>query len=136
MTDNNNGTSVPVPLVAQGKPVDWWFVFKFNAENFPGCDGEADKKAIFGGKVREYHGHYSQQYVYASSESPTLQKGKGCVGATLDDPVGATFAQVYNGSYYYVVWNDQFYDDPKIHGCEKSCGAPWGHSKGDAGLER
>jgi hypothetical protein len=28
------------------------------------------------------------------------------------------------------VWNDQFYDDPSITGCSKSCSSPWGHSKG------
>jgi hypothetical protein len=46
------------------------------------------------------------------------------------DPLGATFANVYNGSFYYVVWNDQFYDDPEIPGCGDSCPSPWGHSKG------
>ncbi len=123
-------TSAPTPLLDQGHPVDWWFIFKFNAASFPGCDGKVSKTGIFGGEVQDYHGRYSQQYVYASSENPTLQKGKGCVGATLTDPLGATFGQVYNNSYYYVVWNDQFYNDPHIEGCEKSCGAPWGHSKG------
>jgi hypothetical protein len=24
------------PLLAEGKPVDWWFAFKFNAATFPG----------------------------------------------------------------------------------------------------
>lgn len=120
----------PVPLVAQGQPVDWWFVFKFNAASFPECDGEKERKGIFGGTPKEYHGHFSQQYVFASSADPALQKGKGCVGATLNDPVGATFGQVYNNACNYVIWNDQFYDDPRIHGCEKACGAPWGHSKG------
>ena len=32
---------------------------------------------------------------------------------------------MYFGSYYYVVWNDQFYGDPRANG-----GSPWGHSKG------
>jgi hypothetical protein len=31
-----------------------------------------------------------------------------------------------------VIWNDQFYDDPLIAACSKSCSAPWGHSKGIA----
>ena len=74
--------------------------------------------------------NFSQQFVYASSESPTLQQGNGCAGDTMNDPVGATFDEVYNGSFHYVVWNDQFYDDPDIKGCSESCGAPWGHSKG------
>lgn len=29
-------------------------------------------------------------------------------------PVGATFDAVYNGAFNYVVWNDQFYNDPQI----------------------
>ena len=29
----------PTPLLKTGQPVDWWFVFKFNAETFPGCGG-------------------------------------------------------------------------------------------------
>lgn len=123
-------TSAPTPLLTQDHPVDWWFVFKFNAASFPGCAGADKRKGIFGGRVRKYPGGFSQQYIYASSENPTLQKGKGCVGATLTDPVGATFGQVYNNSYYYLIWNDQFYDAPKIHGCGKYCCAPWGHSKG------
>ena len=82
----------------------------------------------FGGDVQNYA--FSEQFVYASSENPTLQKGDGCVGETTTDPLGATFDGVYNGTFYYVVWNDQFYDDPVIKGCSTSCGAPWGHSKG------
>ena len=113
------------PLVTQGQPADWLFVFKFNTKSFPECDGRTMTEGIFGGKMREYHGRFSQQYVYASSVNPTLQKGKGCVGATLTDPLGATFAQVYNGDYNYVLWNDQFYGKPIANG-----DSPWGHSKG------
>jgi len=68
--------------------------------------------------------------VYASSANQTLQKGGGCVGATATDPVGATFGAIYDNATYYVLWNDQFYDDPAISGCSKSCSGPWGHSKG------
>ena len=124
-----NNNKAPTPLLDQGHPVDWWFIFKFNAGSFPGCEWEAKKKCLFGGKLKNYR-YFSRQFVYASSEQPSLQKGTGCVGATLTDPLGATFGQVYNNSYYYLIWNDQFYDDPQIHGCAKSCGAPWGHSKG------
>ena len=46
------------------------------------------------------------------------------------DPVGTTFNQIYDGALNYVVWNDQFYNDPQIAGCGTSCSAPWGHSKG------
>lgn len=121
------GQGAPVPLLQPDHPVTWWFVFKFNSKSFPGCD--ATRACPFGGQPQDYSA-YSQQYVYASSADRALQKGGGCLGDSTSDPVGATFDEVYNGSYYYVVWNDQFYDDPKISGCGKSCGAPWGHSKG------
>lgn len=122
--------NAPVPILAKGHPVDWWFVFKFNAKSFPNCGAATNEQRAcpFGGEPQSYA--FGQQYVYASSENPTLQKGGGCVGGTISDPLGATFEQVYNGSPYYVIWNDQFYDDPKITGCTKECGSPWGHSKG------
>jgi Deoxyribonuclease II len=119
----------PLPLLASGHPVDWWFVFKFNTKSFPGCGAGAARACPFGGEVRDYA--FSQQFVYASSEHPALQKGSGCAGDSTADPVGASFDEVYNNNaYHYVIWNDQFYDDPKIAGCTKECGSPWGHSKG------
>jgi len=120
----------PVPLLETGRPVDWWFVFKFNATSFPGCGGAFtdNRSCPFGGEVQKYR--FSQQFVYATNENKKLEKGSGCTGATTKDPLGATFEQVFNKSYFYVIWNDQFYDDPEIEGCTKSCGAPWGHSKG------
>jgi hypothetical protein len=124
-----NSSNGPVPLLSEGHPVDWWFVFKFNSAKFPGCTGGAIRICPFGGEVQNYKA-FGQQFVYASSDAPSLQEGSGCVGDTATDPIGATFAEVYSASYYYVVWNDQFYDDPMIHGCSKECGAPWGHSKG------
>jgi hypothetical protein len=70
--------------------------------------------------------------VYASSDQDTLQQGgKECLGDGTDDPVGASFDEVYNGKFHYVVWNDQTYQDPKINGCSgDGCEGPWGHSKG------
>jgi hypothetical protein len=120
----------PVPLLAAGRPVDWWFVFKFNSANFPGCRGDAARACLFGGEVQQYQNPFGQQFVYASSEDQTLRVGSDCLGDTTTDPVGATFDAVYNGAFNYVVWNDQFYDDPMIQGCTNSCSAPWGHSKG------
>lgn len=122
--------SAPAPLLKEGKPVDWWFAFKFNTKSFMGCgSGQGEQReCLFGGEVQNYA--FSQQFVYASSDRETLEKGTGCVGGTKTDPVGATFDQVYSGSYYYVIWNDQFYDDPSIAGCSTSCSSPWGHSKG------
>ena len=120
--------AVPKPLLGHGKAVDWWFVFKLNASKFPDCGGAA-RACPFGGTVENYK--VGQQYVFASSESPTLKQGAGCAGNTGNDPIGATFGQVYNGNFHYLIWNDQFYNDPQIDGCSgNSCGAPWGHSKG------
>lgn len=118
--------SAPAPILKKdGKPVDWWFVFKFNAHAFPACARDAVRSCIFGGQVQDYHGSYGQQYVYASSAEPELQSGDNCVGDSDTDPVGATFDEVYHGHYNYVIWNDQFYDDP-MH----TASSPWGHSKG------
>jgi hypothetical protein len=118
----------PVPLLKKGDPVNWWFVFKFNTTTFPTCGGE-QRACPFGGTVQNYKS-FGQQYVFASSKDENLQQGNHCSGDTTSDPVGATFDEIYNGAYSYVVWNDQFYDDPPIKGCTESCGAPWGHSKG------
>lgn len=118
--------SAPAPILTKGgKPVDWWFVFKFNAKSFPGCANDAVRTCSFGGKVQNYKGGYGQQYVYASSDNASLQRGDGCVGESESDPVAATFDEVYHGNYNYVIWNDQFYDDPM-----KNANSPWGHSKG------
>jgi hypothetical protein len=113
-------------------------VYKFNASSFPGCGAppqnhpEASKRVcLFGGTVRAYP-TYGQQFVYASSKDGALKKGFGCVGGTTTDPLGATFDQIYNGRYYYIIWNDQFYRHPQVRACgsSDSCGAPWAHSKG------
>lgn len=119
----------PTPLVERGHPVDWLFVFKLNSKAFPECGAGATRECTFGGTVQDYKA-FGQQFVYASSEHASLQQGEGCAGETASDPLGATFDQVYNGTYNYLIWNDQFYDDPKLKGCTKECGSPWGHSKG------
>lgn len=127
-------SDAPTPLLAVGHPVDWWFIFKFNTASFPGCGGGSGETRAcpFGGKVQPYPKGFGLQFVYASSEDPALQKGSGCVGETPTDPLGATFAQIYENGFHYVIWSDQFYDDPKLD-CAKQkgyCDAPWGHSKG------
>jgi hypothetical protein len=119
----------PSPLLQDGQPVTWWFAFKLNAATFPGCGGDASRDCLFGGTVQTYK-QWGQQFVYASSDNHTLQQGSGCAGDSVQDPVGATFNQIYNRALYFVVWNDQFYGDPKIAGCGNSCASPWGHSKG------
>ena len=124
-------SSEPGPLLIQnGSPVDWWFVFKFNGSAFPGCvdDNPIKNPCLFGGTTQTYKAGFSQQFVYIYGSKDTtssLQKDSRCVGKTTNDPVGATFEQVYNGSLNYVIWNDQFYNDPL-----KSHDSPWGHSKG------
>lgn len=119
--------AAPVPLVAKGQPTNWWFVFKFNAKAFPQCGGSSIA-CPFGGDPKSYIA--GQQYVSASDQAPSLAKGEGCLGDTASDPVGATYDEIYNGAWYYVVWNDQFYDAPSIPGCSGNCSSPWGHSKG------
>jgi Deoxyribonuclease II len=117
-----------MPLLAAGHFVDWWFVFKFNAASFPGCARGAARTCWFGGQMQSSWRSLSQQFAVASSETKSLQAGSGCVGDTIDDPVGATFDEIYDGSFNYVVWNDQFYQDPQLAACgsSNSCGAPWG----------
>jgi hypothetical protein len=114
----------PTPLLKTGQAVDWWFVFKFNAESFPGCGGGAQRACPFGGTVQPYK-QFSQQFAFASSADHTLKRGGGCIGDTTIDPLGATFNQVYKGSFFFVLWNDQFYGDPM-----STESAPAGHSKG------
>lgn len=129
----NTPTSLapPRPMAGPNQPVEWLFAFKFNAGTFPGCtdDGvtpQPGQPGIFGGTVDVYKSGHSQQYVYATSANPSLTKGTECLGGTLNDPLGATFGQVYNTlGYYYVLWNDQFYNNPI-----KNMDSPWGHSKG------
>jgi len=113
----------PTPLLENGQPVAWWFAFKLNAGSFPGC-GDAQRACIFGGTVQPYK-EFGQQFVFASSADHTLKQGDGCTGDTTTDPLGATFNQVYNGGFFYVLWNDQFYGDPI-----NTKDAPAGHSKG------
>ena len=113
----------PTPLLRSGQPVNWWFVFKFNAQSGPACGG-ALRTCPFGGAVQHYYS-FGQQYAFASSADGTLQQGAGCAGDATTDPIGATFEQIYNGKFYYVLWNDQFYGDPL-----QTQFAPWGHSKG------
>lgn len=121
------------PLLANGQTADWWFVFKFNTKSFPQCANGARSACTFGGELSEEKS--SQQFIVASNRNPTLAAGTECLGDTDADPVGATFGNLYNGRYYYVLWNDQFYQRPEITGCRAACGAPWGHSKGVLGWD-
>jgi hypothetical protein len=132
-TPDSPPCNAPYPLLQKGHPVDWWFVFKLNSGKFPQCGGGDTRTCPFGGSVQTTpsYKNFGQQYVYASSETPLLQDGgKDCAGTTTADPVGATFDQVYNGDYHYVVWNDQPYGDPAGECSGNGCDAPWGHSKG------
>jgi hypothetical protein len=118
----------PVPLLSRDEPVDWWFAFKFNADTFPQCGGPRPT-CIFDREADPVEGKPTgQQFVFASHSNASLAKGAGCIGDTISDPVGATFNQVYAGSHNYIVWNDQFYDDPKTPMCSSCKGTA--HSKG------
>ena len=123
----------PMPLAAAGRPVQWWFAYKFSAQSFPGDPKDPSRGCAFGGALRRDGSNFSQHYAYATNLSPDLRDGPGLIGTSNNDPLGATFGQIYNGHYYYVVWNDQFYGDPERNGPEcddKQCGKPWGHAKG------
>jgi hypothetical protein len=102
-------TDAPLPLLDKSNHVNWWFVYKFNASSFPGCGAPPDshpnaskRVCLFGGTVKPFP-TFGQQFVFASSEDGLLKKGFGCVGGTTSDPLGATFDQIYNGRYYYVI---------------------------------
>src|ERR1700739_3365175 len=121
--------SPPAPLLQKGaSPVDWWFVFKFNPKGFPGCVANTKRACIFGGDVQDYPKGFGLQSISASSANPTLHNDNGCLGESTDDPIGATFDEIYSGTYSYVIWNDQFYDDPDLPACRGKtfCDAPWG----------
>ena len=111
-------------------PVDWMFAFKFNSKSFPPTpESTLPTVGIFGGtieKYEEYRNGHCQEYVFATSASESLTRGRGCLGATDNDPLGATFGQIYNNSdYFYVLWNDQLNGNPIANGY-----SPLGHSKG------
>ena len=164
---------IPYPLLSENEPVDWFFAFKFNSKTFPGgtINGKIPKfgnhgtPGLFGGTFQAYKhvkdnkgnvqtdkkkkpktvlSNHGQQYAVASSKNPTLTKNNNeCLGTTLNDPLGATFAQVYmTNDFNYLIWNDQFYGHPG-GGREYPMGyldkgtnrwintdIPWGHSKG------
>jgi hypothetical protein len=124
--------SSPTPLAGKEQPVNWWFVFKFNTKSFPGCPRDAERVCRFGGEAQEYPKGFGQQYAFSSDMHPALQTGGGCLGDTTIDPVGATFDAIYKRKYYYVIWNDQFYNDPELAACRHKsfCDSPWAHSKG------
>ena len=129
----------PVPLLNANTPVDWWFVFKLNAAAAPGCPGKKIPTCIFdsNGKPGKYATYdkpkvqFGQQYAVASSANPTLSAppaaaANTCMGDSTNDPVGATYSQIYNdASLFYVVWNDQFDSSPM-----PDRDSPWGHAKG------
>ena len=97
-----NSSPAPVPLIEKGHAVDWWFVFKFNSAAFPGCRGTATRQCPYGGEVKNYK-VFGQQYVFASSESPSLKQGSDCAGDTTAEPIGATFDEIYNSAFHYVI---------------------------------
>ena len=114
----------PSPLLTSGQPVDWWFVFKFNAASFPGCGGgnNESRECPFGGDVQTYA--FGQQFVYASSLNQILQKGGGCLGGTTTDvtpdgkrvavlmPVESTASTTHE---HEVVFLQNFFDELRRH---------------------
>jgi len=113
------------PLLSSGNPVDWWFAFKFNDATYPGDPANEPNPGIFGGTPDRYKDGFCLSYAIASSANPSLQMGGGSIGASVNDPLGATFNQIYNGTCNYVLWNDQFNNNPM-----PNLDSPWGHAKG------
>lgn len=121
----------PEPRLDKTHPVAWWFAYKFNAATAPNALSDPARDCTFGGgQPYQYKSEFSQTYAVASAADPTLKAGPGLIGVGEGNPVGATFAQIYNGAVSYVVWNDQFKDHPMFPGCSAFCGAPWAHAKG------
>lgn len=119
-------TPPPVPMVSDGHPADWVFAYKFNAKSYPSSATDPARRCPFGGELqRGDRFRFSQKYAYASDAHPQLVMGSGLIGASTADPVGATFSEIYNGDYFYVVWNDQFQTPPLAQSGSKS-----GHAKG------
>lgn len=126
-------SSAPTPLMAKGAPVNWWFAYKFSAQTYPLNPQDPARRCPFGGTLRRDATSSGLRYAVANSNAPALVDGSGLIGTSDGDPLGATFGEIYNGNYYFVTWNDQFYNDPPRHdsACDnKQCGKPWGHSKG------
>lgn len=118
----------PVPLIDQTHPAVWVFAYKFNAANFP---TPPVTHCLFGGSPHAPSSDKSSLYYAATwSGLGTLASGSGLIGTELTDPLGATFSEIYNGNWSYVVWNDQFDAHPSLPSCQKDCPGPWGHSKG------
>ena len=115
----------PVPLLNATQSADWIFVYKFNASSFP-TTGQLHA-CLFGGTPSTNKS--SQAWAVASTSFPGLVGGAGLIGTSLDDPVGATFNQIYHSRLNFIVWNDQFYGDPRLS-CGANCTGRWGHSKG------
>lgn len=135
-TPDSPPCTVPYPMLTKGHPVEWFFVFKLNASLFPKCGDGVDTRACTfdsGLQPAAYKQGFGQRYAVSSSEAPDLADGgPQCAGTTTSDPVGATFDEVYNGGYHYLIWNDQFHDvAPSVLNCSGGdCDKPWGHSKG------
>jgi len=114
----------PAPLLGDGRSADWLFVYKFNAASFPTAHPTSCR---FGGTPAP--GKASLAFAAAHQGAPALADGAGLAGTTLTDPLGATFNQIYSSGLNFIVWNDQFYGDPRLK-CGANCTGRWGHSKG------
>jgi hypothetical protein len=103
--------------------VDWWFAYKFDAEKFASDWHDRPPKCAFAGTLQK--NPFSQAYAMAAAGQEALADGPGLIGTSDGDPLGATFGEIYNGKFHYILWNDQFDPSPAIHG-----GATWAHAKG------
>ena len=116
----------PSPMADEVHRAKWAFAYKFNTASFP-TTGTLTS-CLFGGTPKGYAS--SQRYVVADFAHSSLRDAPELIGTSTLDPVGATFAKIYESNLNFIVWNDQFYRHPPIAGCSESCSGPWGHSKG------
>jgi len=54
--------SALTPLLTAVQPVDWWFVFKFDAATVSGDESQEHNPGIFGGTPIDYQGHFCLNY--------------------------------------------------------------------------
>lgn len=84
----------PTPLLKAGVPLDWWFIFKFNAAEEPeaslptGSEGAFDKPGWKDPSYETKPRKHSQHFVGASSKTAKLQHMKGYLGTSREDPLG------------------------------------------------
>ncbi len=119
----------PAPLLSAGHPVDWWFTFKLNSAHLRDAALPLQEPA-FGGTPQTCCSSDSSSRLRAVRMGRCSRAAVGARETPRRDPIGATFDQVYNGTFNYVIWNDQLYDDLTIKGLHEGMRRAVGALKG------